>query len=32
MSIKDAAQFVAETTGLSRRDLFQKALALKGAG
>jgi len=32
MSIKEAAQFVAETTGFSRRDLYQKALAIKGAG
>jgi 16S rRNA (cytidine1402-2'-O)-methyltransferase len=31
MSVKEAAQSVAEATGLSRRDLYQQALALKAA-
>jgi 16S rRNA (cytidine1402-2'-O)-methyltransferase len=31
MSVKEAAQNVAETTGLSRRDLYQRALFLKGS-
>ena len=32
MGVKEAARFVADTTGLSRRDLYQKALAMKDAG
>jgi 16S rRNA (cytidine1402-2'-O)-methyltransferase len=32
MSMKEAAQNVAEMTGLSRRDLYQRALSLKGSG
>ncbi len=29
MSVKQAAQSVADATGLSRRDLYQRALSIK---